>query len=656
MSKHKQLEQVFVVKGIAPAGLELYDLRPFQVAIFDEETQRTVASPQECRGGAFTLAYKAPGQGNGGRQPDQNNIKIPIKSLPITKVDRVTAFEGATDERKVFEAYLGYNGISPCKSISFGCGETYQLVLHMKGKPVRDLMGKASHTEIIPVVTGCCEDCSIDEAAKTTLGRMVEAIRENSQYFSRFFDVHPIYDCCPAPAPFPKVDFQDYCMTICDDGSAGALGDVQVKYQDATIYRSAREGGLSTYRTDCLLTAPADYVQQGTKLTDCATCPSGFTVVVPAKKFLVQIDNAGLGTTPAMWLAEVQLAGGFSAATAATRLSFRNGVSTYEVLVPSTFVEPVAPIADTTWTVQGDVDGYCLQTVPVTVPWTQCGTKYKITRKLCMTLRVNECGDPAKDLADLQAAFANNKDVVPASLVQTDVKDCVATYEVEQYSPCLEDGCDWFGKDTVQFSNLPGYNGQVWENCECEGWTFDVSGCPVPPVSTLENCQGGLKFVGKNFETDLVECATDIFDEPETEGVELEVSIGQFKQERCETLDIPFWVAQRPSEPNSLGINWLRREVKARSYSKYTYHSPNEMNGSIMAARRGEIYGVDPSKLYNHVDVYHLSTKINGTQQMYVPNREVIHLLVESGKSALLNQVKTMVNGIAEAQNLCKLV
>ena len=652
---NKQIEQVFVVKSVAPAGLDLWDLKPYQIAIFNEGTQKTVASPLACKGSPFSLVWKAPGSGNGGSQPDQNNVKVPLKSLPMTNVDGVWAFEDATPERKVFEAYLGYNGISPCKSLSLSCGETYQVTIHAKGKPVRDLLG-ADYTEVVPVVTGCCDGCTTDEAVKTTLTRMVEAIKTNAHYITNFFDVYPVYKCCPEPDPFETVAFQDYCVTICDDGSPSALGDVQVKYQSLNIYRSAREGGLSTYRTDCASSLPAPLVQTDTKLTNCTECPAGYTAVPGRKKYFVTIDNAGTGTTPANWLTEVQAAGAFSAAVAATRLSFRNGTSSYEVLVPLNFVEPASPISETTWVYQGIQDPYCIQTTPTSTAWVQCGTRYKVTRKLCMTLRVNDCADPAADLAALLAYYANTPNIVPGTLVQTDNTDCIATYEVEQYSPCVVDGCDWFGKDVVKFEDLPGYLGQSWSPCECEGWTFDNDGCPVPPEVTVEQCQGGIKFVGKNFDNDIPPCADDIWQEVEDQGVELEVAIGKFTLERCEPLDIPFQVVQWPSSPNSTGRNWLRREVQARRYANYKYWSPNQPDGAVIAARRGEIYGVEVHKNYNHVSVRHLSGKINGTQQFYVPTREVVHLLVESGKSVLLNQVKAMANSIAEAQGLCSLV
>ena len=656
---NRSIESIYNVKSVAPAGLTLDQLKPFQLAILDEKTQKTVASPSDCKNKPFRLVWKSPSKGNGGAFPDKNNVLKPIQSLPITNVDQITKFEAANNDRKVFEAYLGYNGISACKTLKFECGSTYQFVIEVSGKPVRDLLGR-DYVEIVPFMTGCCDTCTFEENIKTSLKGIVESINTNAHFIKNFFDVYPVYDCCPAPAPFTKTDFADYCLTICDAGDVSALGDVQQGYQTSNIYLSERNGGLSTYRVDCVpVSTPAAYVQTGTVLSDCDTCPAGYTATNAAKKYIVHIDNAGLGTTTGAWLTEVQAAGAFSAATSAKRISFIDGVSTYEVLIPAASTQPSAPISDTTWTFVADVPKVCTLTSPTTTAWVQCGTRYKIKRTMELVIKNGDCASPgAADLAAITAAYAGGiADTVAGSIDQETLGDCISRYTIDQYSNCLEDGCDWYGKDIAKFQTIPGYKGATWTPIKCEGWTFDVDGCPVAPAAaTAEDCRGGLKFVGRNFENDTVDCVDDFWEGAETEGVFLQVSISEFGKNGCERMDVDWTVVQTPTTPQGTGRELLKREIQAREKSAYEYHGANSPNGNLVSARRGEIYSFDVDKLYHTVDVYHNYTRNRTAQNYGTATREVITLAVEADKTALFATVKELANKIADLQGICDYV
>lgn len=654
-SINNQITTFFNVKSVAPAGLKLHELKPYQVGLFDEKTQRTVSEVSDCRGAKFSFVWKSPSKGTQGPFPDLFDQAKPIKSLEIDYVDRVHLFDKATSERKPFVGYLGFNGVSPCDSLQFKCGTSYELVIHVSGKPVRDLHGREL-TEYISFTTGCCDNCAVDENCKVTMDKIVKEVSNQAFYTKRFFDIDSVVSCCPPASPFPKVDFFDFCMEICDTGDESALADVQIQYQNLDVCRVKREGAISTYKVECVLTAPADYVQTGNKLPDCDVCPAGYTAVPGSKKYLVTIDNAGVGVTAADWLAEVQAAGAFSVATEAKRLSRNGSVSVYEVLVPTTFVEPTAPIAETTYTFISDVKPYCVQDTPITVSWAQCGEKYKISRTLCMTLKNGDCGNPAADLAEVTAYYAQFPDIVPGSLIQTGTNDCLTTYEIQQYSNCLEDGCDTIGANKAKFADLPGYKTGYWATCKCEGWTVDVDGCPVPPELTADNCQCGLKFTGKMFDTDRIPCASDIWDEPETEGVTLEVSISERGVTGCEAMNVSWTVAQQPTYQNGSGVEYLRTEVQSREYQGYQYISNRDFDGAMIAARRGEVYTIDPDKFYNHISLYHdynIPRRSAGTKGY---DREMIMLVVEEHKTELLNQLKTMVNGILVKQGSCDFI
>lgn len=646
----RSVEQVFNVKSIAPAGLRLDQLKPYQLGILDERTQLTIASPTGKRDQKWRWVWKSPSTGNSGSFPDKNNVKAPIQSLPVSYIDKVTGFFEPTAERKTFEGYLGWDGISACDSLGpFECGTTYQLMLHASGKPVRDLLGR-DYTEIVPFTTGCCDNCTGDEAITATLKTIQDSFLTNAHYIKNFFDVHQVRSCCPAEDPFTETTFTDYCVTVCDNGDASALGDVQNYYPTLNgIYRSGRADGKSTYTIECQSSQPAAYVTTDTVLQNCDTCPSGFTAVPARLKYIITINNDGTGDTAAEWLAEVQAVATYSTAVAATRLSYTNGTSIYEVLLPIAFTEPANPVANTTWQYIATVPASCTQTTPVSTAWASCGTKKKLTRTMCITVKNGDCDDAQADLDAITAYMASVPNLVADSLEQETAGDCISRYTVQQYSSCYEDGCDWLGGDLAKFEDLPGYLGASWAPCKCEGWTFE-DGCPVEPTPVdPADCRGGLKFVGKNFDADIVACTDDYWQMDETEFAQLEVSITQYNNNGCNTINVPWTVVQRGSTPQGTGRQLWKREIQARNYSAYDYHGANSQDGNLFAARRGEVYSIDPAKLYNTITVHHVYERPRYAQNSDAGTRQVITFAVEQNKLTLLSQLKTLLNDITES-------
>lgn len=639
------------VQSIAPAGLQLHELKPMQLAVYDEKTQRTVAAPTPRN--PFSLVWKTPSQGTGGAFPDQWNAREPVKSLLIHNVDRTHLFDGATAERKVFEAYLGWDGISACKGLKFDCGTDYQITIHAKGKPVRDAFGGRDKTEVIPFRMDCCTDCTAETSTRNALMKLVNAIKNDAFYVNRFFEVHPMYSCVPEVTPFTTTAFQDYCISLCDTGDEAALSAVQQAYQTLNIYRSAREGAISTYKVECHTSLPAAYVTTATLPADCDTCPAGYTLNVARKKYIVTTENTGVGVNAAAWLAEVKAidqsgTDPFDTAVAATRLRYENGSSTYEVLMPLAFTT-TALVPNTTYMYIDTVPASCVQTTPVSTAWAQCGTKYKIKRTLELTLKNGDCSDAVADLAALTAYYATFPDIVSGSVAAVNEGDCITTYQLQQWSNCLEDGCDWIGADTAKFGDVPTYNGGFWLPVACEGWTFDGEGVPVPPtVTDPEACRLGIKFVGLNVETDTVECATDIYDAVETEGVTLEVSISQYDLAPCNVMDVSWTVVQEPTTQQGLGSTLLKQEIHDRQYQLYEYNSNHAEDGAMLAARRGNSFTIDPKKLYNTVSVYHNYDINRNTVNQGNRTREHILLAVDANKTTLLSQVKTLVNQIVQ--------
>jgi hypothetical protein len=660
MALPQSLEQVFNVKSIAPAGLRLDQIKPFQIAYLDEDTQLTVTEPSHCKNKKWRLVWGPPSTGNGGLYPDKSNVKAPIQSLPINYVDNVKGFFNASAERKTFEGYLGWDGISACDNLGpFNCGSSYEMVLKVNGKPFRDTMGAYPY-EIIPFRTGCCDDCSGDELVTKTLKSIQDAVINSSNYIKEFVDIYQVRNCCPAETPFTEVAFTDYCVTVCDNGDAGALGDIQnfASYSGLNIFRDSRENGLSTYKVECVSGSPAAYVTTNTVLQNCATCPAGFTAVLERKKYDISIDNAAVGVDAAAWLAEVQAVGAFSTAVSATLRFREGGTSYYEVLFPVAFTTPaVGTVADSTAVYIANVPASCVQTTPTSTAWASCGTKYKISRTMEIVVKNSDCDDAAADLAAITAYMATVPNIVSGSLDQVTAGDCNSRYTIGQYSNCLEDGCDWKGSDLAKFEDLPSYLGASWTPVRCEGWTFDGDGCPVAPTPVdPADCRGGLRFVMRNFDNDIVDCTDDYWQSRETEPTTLEVSISEYGKDGCTQLNIPWKVTQLPTTPQGTGFELYKREVQARQYSQYQYRGANSKDGNLISARLGEVYSIDPKKLYNTIQISHDYTRTRSASDNSNRTREIITLAVEKDKINLLTALKTAINNVTVAQGNCDLL
>jgi len=659
MDPRFSLDTVFHVRSVAPAGLRRWQLKRHQVALIDLSTNLTVPSAKPGKDKVYEFVWGSPNTGPQDKFGDQKGVKLPHTSQKITDVESLVLFDQSVRERKPFIGYLGYDGKNDCEGLAFKCGTNYTLDVTIKGEPVRKVFGQNVYFEQIPFSTGCCDDCSATATVTSALTKIREAFYQGN-YAHKFVDLDTVISCCPVPDPFPKVDFFDYSVSLCDGGTDLALADVQAYYPTLEIKRSKYADGISTYTTECVLSAPANYVVRLTSETDCGDCPAGYTKTTAGKKYIVQIANAGTGTNAAQWLTEVQAAGAFSVATAANRIGRTDTTSIYEVTVPANFVEPSTAISNTTWAYAGPIEEYCRQTTASTFTWAQTGQSYKITRKLCATIKNPDCEDNTTVLAALTKFFATVPNIVANSLVMTGTNDCLSTYEVEQYSDCVVDGCDTVGADKAKFESLPSWGGEVWTMCACEGWTVDGDGCPVPPAPVDDpNCRGGLKFTGKVFDDDYIACVTSPLDAKQNEGVTVEVSIGDPSYyEGCVRPKAVWKVVQNPTRLNGIGFEYAKMEAASFRNKNICYVDPNSQDGNLLLGRSGEKpWTVDLEKFYHHISLYHKYHNVpNAAFFGDAARREQVMFVVEADKTELLNQVKSLVNSLASVQGITELV
>lgn len=686
-------KNVFLPKAIADSG-RTYQMKPLTMGLLDVKTQTLVPASEFKAGNLYQLVYKGTSKGDGNSMfSDKTGNRLTIRSLEFSSLDSIYSPKDMNYVPKPMIGYLGYDGISDCKTLSFPCGETFGLLVRVSGQTVRNVFGRDIE-EIIPFTTDCCEDCFMDEKITKTLDTIRTAFDTASFYVKNYVKMEQVKSCCPAEAPFASARYSKFCITVCDAGDSKALADVQLQYQAFDITLLERKGTFTTYEVclraeflgadDTLIAAaqatydaalianpivqvdidnalvalnaakataetnadaaviPADFTTTGTVLSDCDTCPTGFTTVAASQKLVVTMPVADPSANA---LTTVQTV--MATATSAVIMGSQAGYSTYEVLVPLAF-DVTTTFDNVVYQKIGDVPVSCVQTTPSTTSWTKCGSGYKISRTLCMTKKNADCD--ATELAEVIAEYANDSAISGIAIRST--TNCNTSYTLTQENnACLEDGCDTYGKDGAKFDEVPTFAGMAWMECDCEGWTFDADGCPVAPAAVpVENCLGGLKFTGAIVD-DKADVLFSINDAIERTPVIIEVGIVDIatKADICDQMKVDWTIVQRGQVGEGRGDLVARQEVMARRYDGQHYFDPKSELGLLMQEKSGVEYAADPTKLYTHVDAmitYNRVGQAAYSSATHNSNRELVKVFVEAGNTAFLEEVKTFFSTI----------
>lgn len=735
---NKPLRTIFVVKSIAPAGKRMHELLPYQLGLFDNETQRSVDAATYCSDKKYTFYWKSPSKGIitpfGG---EERNAEMPLHSLPIKKISRSFSFEEANDKPLPFVGYLGWDGTSACSSLKFECGKTYGLLMRARGRNVRDVFGR-NFEEIVSFKTDCCDGCSVDEGCEKVVDNIIKAINEQSFYLNNyFFKAEKVQKCCETPDPFGRTRFQRFRLRVLDSGDSHALAAVQNFYPNYKIERVDRNGVESTYEVvlpkitqatltvlnitasgnatinrrhlvnattaDVTLTIPngssngqaieivnvgvtnndvmyaigastftvgigdgvrlvwngsawisgnfqtiSNYTVTTQTIANCDTCPTGFTAVPARDKYIITMAYNGSANA----LTTVQAV--YPTAVSVNLLSYNAGQGVFEVM----FAEgaTVTQVNNTTVQFLGTTPVGCTSNTTQTYTWFLDSEAYKITRNLCMVKAHPEC-DGVSDLTNL-IAFANGVDTyVPGSAVQETIGGCNNRYTVSQYNNALlEDGCDTFGKDGAKFDAFPSFEGFTWAACDCPGWSFDESGCPVAPETQgLQDCRCGIKFTGAYLDRETHDCYFNINHAVNVDPVTIEVSLITQDLDTCDLPNIPWTVVQYPRIVQGLGEFVMRDVVGNRYYDNHIYVDPDQEMAKLFEKRLGYDFGVRPDQLYHHFNLVHESQIERDSFVSDSAIREEIVLYVEASDATLQTNLKTFLNKTLLSSGVCSM-
>ena len=523
------------------------DLVPLQLGIFNSKNYKALANQTSSKVvPEIIVAMGSPNE----EKISWTNAAMSFKSVPI-RADKLIAWRKSTPKKaQNHKVAIGWDGTSDCKTITATCDEAYTLFLQIEGSPATRFFGAKPLTETFVVQTGCCEDCASGCSAdvEAVVDNFVGQINKHPR-ISSLVKAEKLVSYTEDPSA-ETVAYESYTLTIADEGGIQELAAIQATYPSATVTRSGRTGIFSTYTLIQLeaASAPAAYSNQSnTVISNCADCPSGYTLVEKTYKYKIQRQDANTSANLSTIASDYSDAGSY-------RLSYVNGESTY-VITNTTGTTPSAATAGDIVTYIGYNAPYCELETATTTAWEASDAYYKEVRELCIVFGDDDCDDVSgtSQLADITAFYEGNDNVVVDSIAQSDNGTCANTYTIKQTSSNLlaESEC-YTGVAT--YDPLDAYKGKQWEVC-CDAEST---------AGTVDKI--GIVLTGAYIDTQFGNCSFKYDDFVELDMVRIIVRQGEYVEldDKCATR----WAVtelQKPVYPTGIGRNVLKEYIDIQS-------------------------------------------------------------------------------------------
>lgn len=653
--------QSWVVKSVATNKTGTDTLLPFEIGLFDYNSCKTIGgfsfSPEIfIAAGSPNFGAKVTGHPRIAPLIDRNQ-SVSFKTDKFYGKNLLPARIGKPNKVAYPQViYLGYDGVHPSHTLDFKCGKTYMVNVKLYGAAISVVYPKGIEYGVnvtTPDCDSCDPTCTQPNICSTVVDKLVTEL--NRSWTFPYVRAEKVISCCNTTALTPTY-CREYSITLCDEGNASSLARLQAQYPAVKISIAGKVGTSTMYSfvQDSTAAAPAAYTSSDTILIGCATCPAGYTTVTETKVILVTIDNAGAATTDAAALAEVQTV--IPTATAAIKTGFAFGTSSYVVNVPLAWVMPGAMPADTTIVDTGSTSPkMCTLTTPVSTSWVVGKQTYRVKRTLEITVDNPDCN--GSDLAEIVAAYSNIVNVVPGTVVLKTAGTCKSVYELQQYSQCMEDGCDTLA--IAAFEDLPRFKGHVWALNPDLGWTVSGTGCPIPPpTTTVDDCRCGVKLIGAFIDFDTKSCIYDPCDAVNFDQVRFEVSISEVSPVGEAHMLKPVFTHQTQSNETGrkflTGHEVIREIIEYRAYRmNETFFSPNKMEyGYKFSAAEGQQFGVNVDEYYYAVYIPYSKHGREVTQGMHMAERNELALYFAESDYSVMLQFLAQYNKYISSQGI----
>jgi hypothetical protein len=300
MFSHEYNLPVFIGTGSVLTSGGTDKLVAGQLGIFDSKTYQAVAGAVASNkallvaGGSWHTKSKL--------NKFVGNLKSSDKTIEFLGKD-ILEFQRSNPLKAQSEQWiLGWDGVSTTDTLNFECSKDYHFKVRVWGEDVYGTFLRPVD-RFIHVRTECCDDndCATDDcsdavARKTYAKKIAKQINEDPelQYFVKAEVVSSDYS---APVPTHVL----FTLTVTDD-FYGGLAAVQAQYPDLEVTRISRVGCVSTYEVcipieedeEEVLVGPEDFQPTSeVSLSECVTCPAGFTLSPSQDTYVVARPLAG---------------------------------------------------------------------------------------------------------------------------------------------------------------------------------------------------------------------------------------------------------------------------------------------------------------------------------------------------------------------------
>ena len=251
-------------------------------------------------------------------QPVEDNFPLLTRELRAKDIVR---WEGTkADPTSQTEMWaLGYDGIDASKRL-FSPIDYHELTIGIRlwGGPISKLTGNAPWLQrYYHIDKGCINKCL--DVCETNPGLADDYIADNflekfnndfyngsaAAPISKFIKAVKLRKSADAETPPTTIAATQFSISLCDDGSNSALGNIQSQYPGYKVEFDSRVGATSTYTVwrPNADGAPASFVNTAPiALAVCNVCPSGYTLVEDADVYVVArpvLPTTDLTTTAA---------------------------------------------------------------------------------------------------------------------------------------------------------------------------------------------------------------------------------------------------------------------------------------------------------------------------------------------------------------------
>jgi len=288
---NQSFEQTFVVSTpVLLAQGTTANLAPGQVGIFDGDTYAATTNPTYAKNKALIIAQGRPDLSHFSELLLTGFDSASDKSKLI-KGKKITGWSGKRASRGKREVItVGYDGADITKNLTSVSGINKHFYLKLSGLPINKFHNPDGIIRQYIIDKGCIDCDSTPVDPEVTADELVAKINGDKEVNKFVRASKLVYNPGGGSAPV-SVSYTQYLLTVTDGGDNSALAAVASSYPGLIVKPITRTGNTTTYELvrPTSLGLPAAYVQtQPIVLSDCDTCPAGYTFQPESTVYTVQ--------------------------------------------------------------------------------------------------------------------------------------------------------------------------------------------------------------------------------------------------------------------------------------------------------------------------------------------------------------------------------